>query len=159
MFLLRYGFGYLTTIYKFATWESSWHRPLILKHNPSFKLNPFFNSRIFRPQEKKNVSSLSVLILFKIVFRLCLWSISDLYQYEIRGRGIGRCTDVRFVNEEECRCVIMAINIQLCDMIRISYTQIQKRICSILVDTFDTLEIVGRIKGAKSVFVCHRMIL
>ena len=42
VFLLRYGFGYLTTIYKFATWESSWHRPLILKHNPSFKFNLFF---------------------------------------------------------------------------------------------------------------------
>ena len=71
LFLLRYGFGYLTTIYKFATWDS-WQTPLP-------KTQPFFQ---FRPQEKKNVSSVG-LILFKIVFRLCLWSIS-LYQYEIR---------------------------------------------------------------------------
>lgn len=42
LFLLRYGFGYLTTIYKFATWDS-WQTP-----HP--KTQPFFQ---FRPQEKK----------------------------------------------------------------------------------------------------------
>ena len=59
LFLLRYGFGYLTTIYKFATWGS----------RLALELNPYFNS----DRMKRNVSSVG-LILFKIVFRLCLWS-------------------------------------------------------------------------------------
>lgn len=60
LFLLRYGFGYLTTIYKFCDLE------LLLA-----KFNPFFQ---FRPQEEKKCIISRGLILFKIVFRLCLWS-------------------------------------------------------------------------------------
>lgn len=49
LFLLRYGFGYLTTIYKFATWDS-WQTP-----HP--KTQPFFSIPTTR---KKRMYHLSV---------------------------------------------------------------------------------------------------
>lgn len=57
LFLLRYGFGYLTTIYKFCDLE--------------LLAQPFFS--IPTTRRKKCIISRG-LILFKIVFRLCLWS-------------------------------------------------------------------------------------
>ena len=138
LFLLRYGFGYLTTIYKFATLQES---------DPWLS----FQNSFFSIPTTRNASSVG-LILFKIVFRLCLWSIS-LYQYEIRVYGQVRIVHVRmwFANEEECRCVIMAINIQLCDYDK---DLVYSNTCT------DMLHLgqfrISRIKGAKSVFICHR---
>ena len=95
LFLLRYGFGYLTTIYKFCDLE--------LLAQPFFSIPTTRRKKMYHQSGSNLVQN-----CFPFVFVVKLASTNTRYGYRsMYGCGL--------VNEEECRCVIMAINIQLCD--------------------------------------------
>ena len=76
LFLLRYGFGYLTTIYKFCDLE-------LLLAQPFFSIPTTRRKKMYHQSGSNLVQN-----CFPFVFVVKLASLP------IRDTGIGRCTDV-----------------------------------------------------------------